>query len=389
MQHITHFYTLDFRAEGLLLNIKNKIIIPVFILFLTSLLILNIITPDKDFSESENRVLSQLPSFSFDKLMTGKYTKDIEDYITDQFTFRDYWVSLKSDMERLLLKTQNNGIYFGKDEYLLEDYEEPSEQIDKNISNINKFKNKLPDVFTSVVLVPTSVKIYEDKLPLFASPDNELASINKTKNNLNENINFIDVYEALNSKKDEHIYFRTDHHWTMRGAYYAYETLANSLNITPYSKEDFNSEIVSKSFYGTLYSKSNDRSVSPDSIEIFKPKFDIDYTISYVDTETKSNSLYEYSHLSKKDKYSLFLDGNHSLINIKTSVNNGKKLVIFKDSYSHCFIPFLANHYEEIHVIDLRYYKLNIYDYIEENNIDEALFLYNILTFSEDKNLRF
>ena len=371
------------------MNIKNKIIIPVFILFLTSLLILNIITPDKDFSESENRVLSQLPSFSFDKLMTGKYTKDIEDYITDQFTFRDYWVSLKSDMERLLLKTQNNGIYFGKDEYLLEDYEEPSEQIDKNISNINKFKNKLPDVFTSVVLVPTSVKIYEDKLPLFASPDNELASINKTKNNLNENINFIDVYEALNSKKDEHIYFRTDHHWTMRGAYYAYETLANSLNITPYSKEDFNSEIVSKSFYGTLYSKSNDRSVSPDSIEIFKPKFDIDYTISYVDTETKSNSLYEYSHLSKKDKYSLFLDGNHSLINIKTSVNNGKKLVIFKDSYSHCFIPFLANHYEEIHVIDLRYYKLNIYDYIEENNIDEALFLYNILTFSEDKNLRF
>lgn len=371
------------------MNNKNKTIIPVFTLFLVTLLILNIITPNKAFSESENRVLSQIPFFSFDKLMSGKYTKDIEDYITDQFTFRDYWVSFKSTMERLSLKTQNNGIYFGKDDFLLEDYKEPSDQIAKNISKINKFNNKLPNVFTSVVFAPTSVKIYEDKLPLFASPYNELNSINKIKNNLDKNINFVDVYDALKSKKDEYIYFRTDHHWTMRGAYYAYETLANSLNITPYSIEDFNSEIVSESFYGTLYSKSNDRSVSPDWIEIFKPKFDVAYNISYVDTETESNSLYEYNHLSKKDKYSLFLDGNHSLISIKTSVNNDKKLVIFKDSYSHCFIPFLANHYEEIHVIDLRYYKLNIYDYIEENDIDEALFFYNILTFSEDKNLIF
>ncbi|WP_066496768.1 DHHW family protein [Abyssisolibacter fermentans] len=367
---------------------SNKIIVIMFIIFLVSINIFNLLTPDKIFSETENRMLAKAPKFSMKNLLSGKFTDKFEEYVTDQFTFRDFWVSVKSDIEILTLKTENNGIYFGKDGYLLEDYKKPDEQLIENVKSINNFYNKNPNILTHFLLVPNSVKIYEEKLPLFASPFNQIDTINKVKASLDQNINFIDVYEKLNSKKDEYIYFKTDHHWTTRGAYYAYQVFAKQSGFEAYNIDDFNIETVSSNFYGTFYSRSNNRHVNHDLIEIFRPKFDIDYKVNYLDNNKSSDSLYEYSYLDKKDKYSLFLDGNHALLSIKTNVNNGKKLIIFKDSYSHCFIPFLANHYEEIHVIDLRYYKLNIYDYIEEHQITEALFLYNVNTFSDDKTIQ-
>ncbi|WP_250160207.1 DHHW family protein [Caloranaerobacter azorensis] len=366
---------------------SSKMIVVMFIVFIFGINSLNILTPDREFSEMENRMLSQFPKFSIKNLLSGNFTDKFEKYVADQFVFRDYWVGIKSDLERFLLKTKNNGIFFGKDGYLLEDYKKPGEQLIKNIISINNFADKLPDVQTYLLLAPNSIKIYEDKLPMFADPYDQLKSIEIIKENLNKKINFIDIYKILEKKKEEYIYFKTDHHWTMRGAYYAYQEFAKRVGFKPYSIKDFDLKIVTDSFYGTFYSKANNRHIKPDSIELFIPKFNINYRIDYVDDNKSSNSLYEYSYLGKKDKYAFFLDGNHALIRIKTSLNNGKKLVIFKDSYSHCFIPFLANHYEEIHVIDLRYYKLNIYDYIKEHKIKEVLFLYNVATFSNDVSI--
>lgn len=365
----------------------NKIIITVFILFLFSISILNMLTPDKAFSESENRVLSQIPKFSINNIVSGKFSKKFEEYITDQFVFKDFWVGLKSDFERLTLKAENNGIFFGKDGYLLEKFKEPSSTLKNNIASLNYFAEKMPNIPINVLLAPTSVKIYEDKLPLFAYSFDQLEIIENMKDSLNKNINFIDVYSILKDKKDEYIYFRTDHHWTMRGAYYAYKEFCNNVGIQPYDFNDFAIEIVSDSFYGTFYSKANNKHIPADFIEVFKPKFDALYEVYYSDSDEYTNTLYELEYLDKKDKYSMFLNGNHPLVKIKTNVKNDKKLVILKDSYSHNFIPFLANHYEEIHVIDLRYYKLDIYDYIEENHISEALFLYNVSTFSSDQNM--
>jgi hypothetical protein len=359
-----------------------------FIIFLFGINILNIMTPDKEFSEFENRMLSKMPKVNFKNILSGRFTDKFEKYVTDQFVYREFWVSIKSDIERLTLKNENKGIFFGRDGYLLEHYKKPEELLEENINSINTFSDKLPKVSTYLLLVPNSVKIYEDKLPLFAAPYDQLEVINNVKENLNGDIKFADVYNLLQSKKDEYIYFKTDHHWTMRGAYYAYQALAKQLGIESYTMEDFNSEMVTDSFYGTYYSKANNRHIAPDFIEIFKPKFDVEYELNFHDENRVMDSLYETEHLETKDKYSVFLDGNHSLMTIKTNVKNNKKLVILKDSYSHCFIPFLANHYEEIHVIDLRYYKLSIYDYIKEHGIREALFLYNVSTFSSDENIK-
>lgn len=343
--------------------------------------------PDRRFSQLENRMLAQKPKLSIKNLISGRFTKKFEEYVTDQFPFRDFWGGIKSDVERLTLKTINNGIFFGKDGYLLEDYKKPDKQLIENIKIINDFANRLPNISVHLLLVPNSVKIYEDKLPLFASPYDQLKTMEKVKEGLNPNIDFVDVYDTLKNRNDEYIYFKTDHHWTMRGAYYAYKQFAETMGIKPYDIEDFTSQIVSNTFYGTFYSKANNRHLSPDAIEIFRPKSDITYKIYYADEDRYSNTLYELRHLDKKDKYSVFLDGNHSLMTIKTNIKNNKKIVIFKDSYSHCFIPFLANHYEEIHVMDLRYYKLDAHKYIKEHDIKEALFLYSVSSFDTDGNI--
>ena len=237
------------------------------------------------------------------------------------------------------------------------------------------------------LLAPNSVKIYEDKLPLFASPYNQLETIKVVKAGLNQNINFVDIYDVLKEKKQEYIYFKTDHHWTMRGAYYGYQALARKLGVDPHNIDDFITEIITNEFYGSFYSKANNIHIKSDSIEIFRPKFDISYEVSYLDEDRSTDSLYELKYLDKNDKYSLFLDGNHALITIKTNINNDKKIIVFKDSYAHTLMPFLSNHYEEVHVMDLRYYKLDAYEYIEKNNIDEALFLYNVKTFSTSENI--
>lgn len=358
-----------------------------FITFLFGIFVINFITHDNRFSESENRMLAQLPKFKIKNIISGRFTERFETYVSDQFVFKNFWVSIKSDMERLLQKGKNNGIYFGKDGYLLEDYKKANEQLKKNIRSINIFANKLSNISTYLLIVPNSVKIYEDKLPFFASPYNQLKSMQYIKKNINRSVTFIDVYDRLKDKKDEYIYFRTDHHWTMRGAYYAYEVLANYLGIKSYGMHDFHSEKVSDAFYGTLYSKANNRYIVADSIEIFKPKFDIKYKVYYLDNGVSTDNLYAFKHLDKKDKYAIFLDGNHSLVKIKTSVKNNKKIAIIKDSYAHCFIPFLANHYQEIHVIDLRYYKMDVYKYIQDHKIKEVLFLYNLAMFSADENM--
>ncbi|GKX32136.1 hypothetical protein SH1V18_46160 [Vallitalea longa] len=364
------------------------IVIVMFIVFILTINLLNIITEDKHFSESENRILAKKPELTWKSIKNGRFTQKFEDYITDQFIFRDYFVGLKSDIERLRLKQDNNDIFFGENEYLLENYNMPKDNIIiNNIKAINNYQSRLENMKTYVLLPPTSVKINEDKLPLFASPYDELITIDRMKKNL-QNISFIDVYDNLKNSSNEYIFFRTDHHWTMRGAYYAYVKLADAMDIKPLGIDEFDINVVSNDFYGTLYSKANNYRIEPDYIEVFEPKMKRNVSVNYINSNILANSLYEKNHLETKDKYSYFLDGNHPIVTIKSDVSNGKKLVIFKNSYAHCLIPFLVNHYEEIHVLDLRFYKLDVYEYINQNNITETLFLYDILNFSKDNSLR-
>lgn len=357
------------------------------ILYIGLIFLLNIVTPDRIFSDSENRNLEQRPRFSLNGLMCDKFTINYEKYISDQFALRDFWVGVKSDSEIIIGKKESNGVYLGKDGYLLQTFEKPSLiEVEKKVNAINDFVKSNKNINQYIMIVPNSVKVLESKLPKHAYAADELLYMNYVKSGLDSNIKYIDVYDALHSKNNDYIYYKTDHHWTTDGAYYGYKAAGNKMGFTPRDKSYFNIKKVTNDFYGTLYSKAGFKGISPDSINVYIPKKNKVSKVEY-DDKRVSNSPYDMNSLSKKDKYTVFFGGNHPFMKIETKVNNSKKLLVIKDSYANCFIPFLANHYKEIYVVDLRYYDEDLKSLINKNGIDNMLILYNAKSFFEEDSI--
>lgn len=373
---------------GIKNNTYKKLIGLFLIVFLGIMSVINIIIPDRSFSDMENRRLEPKPKFTINKLFKGNYTSSYEKYISDQFPFRDLFIGIKSDCEKFLGKKENNDVYLCEDGYLMEKISKPNkEDFNNKIDAINSFAISNPQIDKYFMLVPNSVKIMEEKLPKYAPVDNELDILEKVKNLIDNSIEFVDVYGVLEAKKNEYIYYKTDHHWTTKGAYYAYRELGEYMNFKPYSEEDFEIKEVSDSFYGSLYSKGGFRNLDPDSIQLYIDKGDNTYEVEYYDSEEISDSVYYMDNLNKKDKYTVFLNGNHPLLKIKTNISNGKSLLILKDSYANCFIPFLTSYFKEIYVVDLRYFNEDLSSFTQDKDIDDVLLLYNIKSFCEDDSI--
>jgi hypothetical protein len=339
--------------------------------------------PDKTFSQQENRNLAVFPELNKETFFSGEFGEQLNVYFADQFPFRDTFMSIKTKTDKLLGKKDINGVYLSKNDYLIEKYNTPKNS-DKIIETLNEFNETVNYVNMNLLLAPTSIAINKDLIPKNAPTYDELETINYIYNKIN--FDTIDTYDILKEKnKDYQMYYRLDHHWTTFGAYYAYTKYAEANNITPYSLNSFDIKEVTNDFNGTLYSKSNDYTRKSDSIHTFTLK-DISYEVNYVSKEVIKDTMYEDSYLTKKDKYSYFLDNNHPLIVITNkSINTKKELIVIKDSYANSMVPFLANHYKKVHVIDPRYYKNSISDYIKENkNIKDGLILYNVMTMDSD-----
>lgn len=362
----------------------------IFIIFLCTMFFLNAVKPDKVFSESENRMLQQAPKFTLKNLSKGKFTLDFEKYITDQIALRDFWIEIKATSERLIGKKDNNDVYLGKDGYLLQKFEKShGEKYKANLEAINTFTQSHPDLKVYFMLVPNSVKILEEKLPLFASPEDQKGYLDEAKQSLKDKMQFIDIFNTLSSHKDEYIYYKTDHHWTTKGAYYSYKKFMQDIGVAPHEESYFDIRPVTHDFYGSLYSKSGFRGLKPDSIKLYTPKQDENISVYYFDNNEYKSSLYEREHIEKKDKYNVFLGGNHSLIKIETNSDKRKKLLIVKDSFANSFIPFLTGHYGEIYIVDLRYYSDSLKELIDSNDIKEVLILYSVDTFAKDESIKY
>lgn len=354
------------------------IIISAIVLILSVMLI---IMPKKDFSENENRYLQKFPKFKVSSLLSGEYISQIEAYVADHFPFRDELMNFKTNVYKAIGQTKINGVYLGKDEYLMEEYQEPVNS-DKIIKQINSFTEKLEDCKMYFMLVPTSVSIYEEKLPSYAKNASQRETIQYYKEQL-KNVETIDIYDTFKSLKDEiQLYYRLDHHWTTFGAYVAYLEYCSKAQITPETKLTIRE--ISNEFKGTLYSKIIDNTLTPDTMYSMT-KQDGEYIVNYVATNKVTSTLYEDKYLSQKDKYSYFLDNNNPLVVIENKkIDSSKEIIVIKDSYANAFVPFIVNNYKKVHVIDPRYYKISISDYIKENNIKEVLFLYNVKTIDTD-----
>ncbi len=342
--------------------------------------IATIALPDADFSEQENRVLQQKPVFTFERLMNGKFTTEISDYYSDQIPLRNLFVGTKAVFEIGLGKQENNDVLLGKDGYIIaESYYPDLDDARKNTAAINRFAAKLDDDVTlSVAIAGRSQDVLTKYMPALYPADTQTERVFDYVDSQLE-LPRIDLLTPLKSHADagEYVYYRTDHHWTTLGAYYAYVEIMESMGIEPYPLDYFTRETASEEFYGTTWSKAGMKWIKPDTIEFFHFPGDDKLTCEITDNGKKLEGLYDRSFLEVKDKYSTFIGGNNGLVKIYEDGKPREKLILIKDSFGHSLAPFLAAHFD-LEILDLRYYKKNAIDFVRESGAKRILIMYNM-----------
>lgn len=244
---------------------------------------------------------------------------------------------------------------------------------------INKYKASLGNVNVYNMVVPTSVEFYlPKKYSKYSSSEKE--SIDYIYSCLSPDVTPIDAYSKLAEHTDEYIYLRTDHHWSPLGAYYAYTAFCEALGMEYHPITDY-TEKVKDGFVGSLYGYTNDITLAnaPEQFHYFLPP-DVTYSVRtyYYDTlAPKSGGALFHEYVEGANCYGMFLGADAIHTKITTSTKNGRKIVVFKESYGNAFVPFLVNNFEEIYVIDIRYFGTNAVDYIKKIGATDVLFIDN------------
>jgi hypothetical protein len=352
--------------------------------------------PDQEFSARENRALQTLPQWNTEKLFSGELSSAYNDYFADQFPARNFFVTLKGGLELLSGKGENNGILLGRSSQLAKrlfataradgESATDSDAIDaahlqNAAAGIRRAAENL-DIPFVVFLTGRTADVAASAFP-YPNEESErmLATLRKS---VGERVNYLDLVPAYQSRYEsgEYVYYRTDHHWTTLGAYYAYCDILRAFgmenDIIP--AESFQKETVSTDFFGTFASASGFHFVKPDSVELWLLGNEDDFLVT-ADGRTLDGGLYNRAHLSGNDKYSIFLDGTHDVVTVtKKDGQNRPTLAIFKDSFANSVAPFLAQHFDLVlyNLSSPRTDYTDVTAYTGTCNADYALVLYTL-----------
>lgn len=370
------------------------------------------VLPDSDFSAQENRTLAAAPEISVKNFFSGALTEQVSDYMADQFPFRDFFVGVKALSETVQLKGQNNGVILGSDGYLITRLDYPDEKVlqtnlraaarfqqtaqERGIQCVAAFAGRKQD--TCDKYLPAAYgSYYSDRIW------DILGGIAGEKK-----LEYINLRDPLRryASDGEAVYYKTDHHWTSLGAYYAYTQVMEAMGESPLPLDAFTAETASTDFYGTTWSAAGAKWVKPDTVTYYHGK-DERYTMAiedntrqfegyagcvYEERDGKNyavfDSIYVREFLEEKDQYASFLGGNFGYTHITANgAEDRETLLVLKDSFAHSMAPYLLQHYDLI-LVDLRYYKVPMLRFCEENGIDTVLMLYNMETLTEGDYLK-
>ena len=366
-----------------------------FSVFFVGMFLLDCVTPDRTVSELENTTLTQRPKVTAQILSSAglnRFFNDYTQYTKDQIPGRDAWISLQSFVETALLqKTQSGGILLGDKgqmfdrTYGLVSSEERT--LPRNIAAVASLAARCPGK-VYVMVAPAASSIYPERVPAHAPLLQEESYLGQIQAAVEQAGGvYLPLKDALSAHKDEYIYYRTDHHWTTQGAYYAYSELCSALGLEPFDRAAHTAVDV-PDFYGTFYSRARTWNAQPDTLTYY----DLDnpltiYTVTGpgMPTEGQTTGLYDLAKLDVYDKYAAFLHGNNGLSRVEGD-GEGRILVI-KDSYANSFVPFLTANYAQIDVVDLRNYNYGLDGLIAENGYDQILVLYSFDSFKSDPYL--
>ena len=330
-----------------------------FCLIVFSFAIFFYILPDAEYSEQEKRPLEQAPELNTENFFSGEYAKDINKYYADQFPLRNLFVKIKSAAELGLGKGENNGVLYSYDQLAMKEFaanniyefEQSQKKTDRiyldsvkvQLESVNKLADKL-SVPLVTVLPPRTIDIADSKFE-YDRPDGD-KMFDMMNEILSEKAGYIDTLSLLRPKYEqgEYVYYRTDHHWTTLGAYYVYCEIMESLGcgdkIIP--KEEFNIESV-EGFIGSTAASANFPFFKKDVIEIWHLDDDEKYEV-IADGEDMGG-FYVKSFADTEDKYSLFMGGVHNTVSVTKKDEERKTLLIARDSFSDCLVPFLAREF--------------------------------------------
>lgn len=364
---------------------KNKLIQTATILTFIGILgvfsVWNVLAPKERVSWNENRNLAPDPDFSPAHIFGGRFDDDFENWFSDHYMNRDFWIELKAILRKCMLSIENNNIYFAEEGRLVSRFAELDDTaLSSNAETILAFAEE-QNVTPNILLVPTAAWAAEEELPAGAWDLDQEALLAEMEEVFTE-ANFIPCLDYL--PRNPSLYFKTDHHWNEQGAYYGYEAICREvLNKEPNS---FRYEDASTSFSGTMYSKSGAFWTAPDTIRTIIPETPVKAE-TVLDDGQVLDGVYNPKRLNEKDQYTYYVDGNHAREDIHTDIANGKTAILIKDSYSHILVPYLITEYENLILIDLRYYHAPVSDLLEDNC--DLYFIYSLDNFASDSNLAF
>ncbi len=346
--------------------------------------ILQLLSPDKDFTTQERRPLAQAPAFSMSGWLDRTFMSGAEKWLADQFTARGSWLSLKAQSQALQGQKDNGRVYFGHDNYLIEIHESLDEaRLKRNVGDVLYFVENFWSETRPVnlLLAPTVAGVEPERLPaghVEAEQAGILAEL--IAQAAAGGLEAPNLLEHFRNHGDAQLFFRTDHHWTQHGAKEAYRAWIGA------EPEGYSPQTVTEDFRGTTLAKAGLWTVPPDTIEAYQhPGLD---QVKLYDREGKliREGLYNEAALETYDPYEYFVGENRDILKLETGTQNGKHLLLFKDSFANAFVPFLCRDYESITMVDLRYLNVGMTEILGRENFTEAMFLYNLVTLADENS---
>lgn len=369
-----------------------------------------------DYSENEKRNLTEFPKFTFEAFFSGEYFSQISLWYSDTYPLRESMIDANSSIQsiygnredQLIIPSgggdatvenggaveQFGGIWIQNDtKTAYEIFYNRKSVNDRYIAAINGAADKLggADVYNMVVPLHYTYKLTSEQISQVGASDC-VDVVDYIYSELDDSVTAVDAHSQLMAHRDEYIYYRTDHHWTARGAYYAYVAFCQAKGINPTPLEEYE-RVEFEGFLGTFYAQSNQNKTlkdNPDYVEAFVPK-----GTNLLSAVTQSGDETEYAVVYKgagkysaANKYLCFIGGDNPVSEIHNEkINNGSSIVVIKESYGNAFVPFLVDSYEYVYVIDYRYFDGSLVDFVSENKIDDVLFLNYISTTSTESKI--
>ncbi len=357
----------------------------VFLLFVAVMTLLLLVLPNKEYSENEKRNLAGTPEVSTEALLEGDFQNELETFAADQIPGRDFFVGVNAYWTLFTGRNAAQDIYYCDDGYLINAPETYNEQVfTDNLTRFDQFAAQA-GVPADLIMVPSTGYIMEEVLPANHGAYHDDLLYDKA-GELLQHTGLIDVRETLREGTDAgQVCYKTDHHLTSYGNYLLYKDFQIA-HEKSYNSRDAYTATSYDGFYGTTWSGSGYWFTPADAVELWDSGIQVQVTLRDGDQRVQSDSLFFPDHLENIDKYPVFLDGNHSLAAISNPQAEGGALLVIRDSYAHCFSTFLAEGYQTVYLVDLRYYRDSLTEFMQEHKVDRILYLYGVDNLMTDTN---